>query len=340
MRYQAQPPLHALYLSFVSDSDSLYHRLFSHPGMVEELVREFVPEALAAGLDFSGLQRVNPKFHIGRRSTRRREGDVIWRLPTREGADIYLYLLMEFQSKSEWWMAVRTQVYEGLLWQQVIDEKKLMAGARLPPLLLLVLYNGVRRWNAPTQTGELIALSPDSPLWPWQPQSRYYLLDIGAFPKDELARRSSLAALLFRLEQRHSPEEFRELLAEVVGWFRQHEDFERLRGLFAELVREALAELGVKVPVPEDLLEMKSNLSTWGKTWKQQWLAEGRVEGLARGKAEGKAEALLCLLVERFGAVAPPWRKRIRGAELATLDRWFKRAIVARDLSSVFEPPR
>jgi hypothetical protein len=56
--------------------------------MVEELVREFVPEALAAGLDFSGLQRVNPKFHLGRRSARRREGDVIWRLPTCEGADI------------------------------------------------------------------------------------------------------------------------------------------------------------------------------------------------------------------------------------------------------------
>jgi hypothetical protein len=251
---------------------------------------------------------------------------------------------MEFQSKREWWMAVRAQVYEGLLWQQVIDEKKLKAGARLPPLLLLVLYNGVRRWNAPTETSELIALSPDSALWPWQPRSRYYLLDIGAFPKDELARRSSLAALLFRLEQRHSSEKLKELLGEVIGWFRQHEDFERLRGLFAELVREALAELGVKVPVSEDLLEMKSNLSTWAKSWKQQWLAEGRVEGkvegLARGKAEGKSEALLCLLVERFGAVAPPWRKRIRSAKLATLDRWFKRAIVARDLSSVFEPPR
>ncbi|HWM67241.1 MAG TPA: Rpn family recombination-promoting nuclease/putative transposase, partial [Steroidobacteraceae bacterium] len=205
----------------MSDSDSLYHRLFSHPNMVEELVREFVPEALAAGLDFSGLQRVNPKFHIGRRFARRREGDVIWRLPTREGADIYLYLLMEFQSKSEWWMAVRAQVYEGLLWQQVIDEKKLKAGARLPPLLLLVLYNGVRRWNAPTETTELIALSPDSTLWPWQPRARYYLLDIGAFPQDELARRSSLAALLFRLEQRRSSEEFKELLGEVIGWFRQ-----------------------------------------------------------------------------------------------------------------------
>jgi hypothetical protein len=44
--------------------------------MVEALVREFIPEALAANLDFSGLQRVKPEFHSGRRSGRRREGDV------------------------------------------------------------------------------------------------------------------------------------------------------------------------------------------------------------------------------------------------------------------------
>ena len=172
--------------------------------MVEELVREFVPEALAAGLDFSGLQRGNPKFHSGRRSDRRRESDVIWRLPTCQGTDIYLYLLNEFQSKSDWWMSVRTQIYQGLLWQQVIAEKKLKTGARLPPLLLLVLYNGAQRWEAPTEIRELIALSADSALWPWQPQVRYYLLDMGAFPRDDLTRRTSAAALLFRLEQRSS----------------------------------------------------------------------------------------------------------------------------------------
>src|SRR5277367_5764256 len=101
------------------DSDSLYHRLFSHPRMMEELVRDFVPEALAANLDFSSLQRVNPKFHSGRRSGRRREGDVMWRLPTCEGTDIYFYLLIECQSRSDWWMTVRTQICQGLLWQQI-----------------------------------------------------------------------------------------------------------------------------------------------------------------------------------------------------------------------------
>jgi Putative transposase, YhgA-like len=332
LRYQLPLCSHALYHSLVPDSDSLYHRLFAHPRMVEGLVREFVPRTLVAGLDFSGLQRVNPKFHVGRRSARRRESDVIWRLPTRDGSNIYLYLLIEFQSENDGWMAVRTQVYQGLLWQQVIDEQKLQAGARLPPLLLLVLYNGERRWKAATTTGELIALSPDSALWPWQPQVRYHLLDMGAFPKDELARRSSLVALLFRLEQRHSPGDLQELLDEVIGWFRQHEGYERLQGLFAELVREIFAGRGMKLSESGSLSQMKTMLSTQFEAWKEQWLAEG--------EAKGKAEALICLLAERFGAVAPSWQKRIRGAKLVTLERWFKRAIVAPDLPSVFNPPR
>jgi len=311
-------------------------------------VREFVPEALAAGLDFSGLQRVNPKFHIGRRSAQQREGDVIWRLPTCQGTDIYVYLLIEFQSKSDWWMAVRTQIYQGLLWQQVIEEKKLSAGARLPPVLLLVLYNGIPRWNAPTDIRELIALSPDSSLWFWQPQVRYYLLDMGAFASGNLMRRTSAAALLFRLDRRSSAEELEALIDEVVAWLRQHPDCSQLRGLFTEFVRQALAALGVTGPIPEDLLMMKSNipgnLAKLARHWQRKWRAEGKAEGLARGKAQGltrgKAEALVCLLTERFGTVEPSLRKRIREANLPTLESWFKRAIGAPDLPSVFARQR
>ena len=104
--------------------------------------------------------------------------------------------------------------------------------------------------------------------------------------------------------------------------------------MFAELVRQAYKDLGVKVPESIDLLEMKmkSNLATIGQTWKQQALAQGRIEG--------KAEALVCLLVERFGALAPSLRARIRRARLATLERWFKRAIVAPNLGSVFKSSR
>jgi hypothetical protein len=237
-------------------------------------------------------------------------------------------------------MAVRTQIYQGLLWQQIIAERRLKAGARLPPLLLLVLYNGVKRRKAATDIRQLIALAPNSPLWPWQPQVRYYLLDMGACPRDELTRRTSVATLLFRLEQPCSSEELKELVGEVVGWFRQHPDYADLRQLFTELVRRTFIELGEMGPIPEDLLEMKTNLERLGKTWKRQWLAEGKTEGKTEGKLEGKVEDLVCLLSVRFGTVTPSLHERIRGANVATLECWFRRAIAAPDLLSVFAQPR
>jgi hypothetical protein len=233
-------------------------------------------------------------------------------------------------------MAVRTQVYQGLLWQQIINERRLKASAGLPPLMLIVLYNGTRRWTAPRELAGLIDLSPTSELWRWQPQVRYHLLDMGAFTTAELAQRTGLAALLFRLEQPPPPEEFPALLGEVAAWFRRHPGLEPLQRVFAELIRKAATGFGVKLSAIDDFLEMKTMLSMLAETWKQQWLAQGKAEG----KTEGKADALLCLLTERFGPPPAPVRRRIRAANLRTLETWFKRAIVARDLPSVFSPRR
>ena len=218
-------------------SDSLYHRLFSHPLMVEGLVREFVPDAMTAGIDFTRMETVNAKFHA--RAGKRRDGDVVWRLPTHGGSDIYLYILLEFQSRIDRWMAVRMQVYVGLLWQQIIKENRLKHHDRLPPVLPIVLYNGDRPWDAPTGLADLITLPVGSALWHWQPQLRYHLLDEGAFSQDDLTRRDSLAALLFRLEHCHTPEELVHLIDEVIGWFRRHPDYRTLQHLFTDVVQQA-----------------------------------------------------------------------------------------------------
>ena len=53
--------------------------------MVMHLLRDFVPEAMSVRLDFSRMERVNAKFHGG--CGRRREGDVVWRIPTIDGSD-------------------------------------------------------------------------------------------------------------------------------------------------------------------------------------------------------------------------------------------------------------
>ena len=92
---------------------------------------------------------------------------------------------------------------------------------------------------------------------------------------------------------------------------------------------------------------MKSNFPTTVKMWKQRALAqgkaegraEGRVAGRAAGRAESKAEDLVYLLAARFGVLTPSLQTRIQRARLVTLDRWFKRAVAASDLRSVFNSP-
>ncbi|WP_299439007.1 Rpn family recombination-promoting nuclease/putative transposase [uncultured Rhodospira sp.] len=310
----------------MADHDSLYHRLFSHPLMVEHLVRDAVPDAMAAGVDFARMERVVAKFHD--RAGQRRDGDVIWRLPTREGVDVYLYLLLEFQSRNDWWMAVRAQVYEGLLWQHLIAERSLKAGDPLPPVLLVVLHNGTDRWSAPTDTADLVGLPAESPLWPWQPRIRYHVIDMGRLPGDDLARRDTLTALLFRLEQQPDPDELAALVDEVVGWFRRHPAVQDLMRLFAELVRQALAGIEPRVAMPDDLLEARTMLATLGQDWKRRWRAEG--------KAEGKAETLIRMAERRFGPLSSALRARVLSADEASLDAWIDRLLDGADLDTVF----
>jgi hypothetical protein len=159
---------------------------------------------------------------------------------------------------------------------------------------------------------------------------------MGALTEKALLRRDSLVALLFRLERPCSPQQLERLIEEVIGWFRRHEGFRELKGLFSELVRHAIRRTETRARVPNDLLEMKSMLATTFETWKKQWLAEGEAKGLARGKAE----ALVRLLISRFGALPPSFRKRIRGAKLTSIERWFNRALDAHDLPSVFDRSR
>src|SRR2546423_1098542 len=131
------------------NSDSLYHRLFSHPQMVQDLVREFVPAAVAAGADLSGLRRINAKFHADRQSAGR-----------------------------------------------------------------------------------------------------------------GLARRDSLAALLFRLERRQSEEEFRKLIVEVRDWFSRHPEFEPLKRPFSELTKRPFEGLELNTSPPDSFEEQDTMLAT------------------------------------------------------------------------------
>ncbi len=131
-----------------SEHDRGYKLLFSDPTLLEELLRGFLPGDWTARLDFTTLERVANSFVSA--DLHERHSDLIWRLRLRGDGEgwVYLYLLLEFQSTSDRFMAVRLLTYIGLLLEEIIRKEKLKPGDRLPAVLPLVLYNGERAAGA------------------------------------------------------------------------------------------------------------------------------------------------------------------------------------------------
>jgi hypothetical protein len=151
---------------------------------------------------------------------------------------------------------------------------------------------------------------------------------MGAVPEEELAIRDSLAALLFRLEHPHEPEELAGLIDDVVGWFRRHPGYDELKRLFTELVRQAIEGYEASVIVPGDMMEMRSMLANLGETWKKRWLAAG--------EAKGEASALIRLAEKRFGPLPTDLRDRILAADAASIEIWLDRLMEAPSLEVLF----
>ncbi|WP_141699183.1 Rpn family recombination-promoting nuclease/putative transposase, partial [Candidatus Thiosymbion oneisti] len=97
--------------------DSSYKLLYSHVAMVSDLLQGFIPGTWIDELDLATLEKCSSSYVSD--DLRDRADDLIWRV--RWGHDwLYVYLLLEFQSTIDRWMAVRIQTYLGLLYQDLI----------------------------------------------------------------------------------------------------------------------------------------------------------------------------------------------------------------------------
>ena len=327
--------------------DRSYKLLFAHPEMVSDLLQGFVHEPWVDQLDFTTLERVNASYVSD--DLREREDDIIWRV--RQAGDwLYIYLLLEFQSQPDTWMAMRMLVYVGLLYQGLIKEGHFTTSQKLPPVFPLVLYNGRRPWRATLEAAELIETLPGG-LARYRPNLRYLLLDEGSYAEQDLPPPENLAAALFRMENSRAPEELRTLVRTLAQWIYAPEQASLRRAFTVWLKRVLLPGRLPQVKLPEitDLSEIDNMLAERIQEWTQQWKAEGREEGRKEGREEGRKEGreeghkegeitlLIRLLEKRFGPLDEKTRARLEAADAKQLLRWGERLLAAKSLEAVFQ---
>jgi predicted transposase/invertase (TIGR01784 family) len=166
----------------MGEHDHAYKILFAHPRMVQDLLEGFVNGEWLSRVDFATLERVSDNYVSD--DLRSRADDIVWRVRC---CDQDLYVLIEFQSTSEPFMAVRVLTYEGLLYQDLIRTRRVAPGDGLPAILPIVLYNGPRRWSAPEDLASSFRSGMPQALGKYVPHCRYLLIDESRYAAPDLA---------------------------------------------------------------------------------------------------------------------------------------------------------
>lgn len=272
--------------------DAVYKKFFNNPLMVESLLHDFISEDLSLHFDFSTLERCSESYVSDK--FQRRSNDTVWRVRLRnaDGTDTqderwcYLYLLIEFQSSSDYWMAVRVLAYTALLWQSLIERGELKTGSSLPPVLPIVIYNGGSTWKAKTNISGLVANTHDL-LQKYQPSQEYFLLDENIFKEERIQRKRGLTALLLKLDRAKTPEAVHEVAQVLITELRRPE--------YASIRKTFMALLSV---VTKDYLDEDVDTSQQNLTEAYSMLAENirnmvtdsHVKGMELGRLEGREE--------------------------------------------------
>ncbi|HEV2854128.1 MAG TPA: Rpn family recombination-promoting nuclease/putative transposase [Thermoanaerobaculia bacterium] len=314
----------------VGQHDLSYRLFFIHRRMIQDLLREIVGERWVERIDLDSGERVDATFVSPQHASR--ESDVIWKFRRKDGKDpIYVYILMEFQSRPDPSMPVRLMVYESLFYQSLTASRSKKAWKKLPLVIPMVVYNGLEPWDVATDLGSLIGdLDPSAEIY--RPQLRYRLVDEAAFPREELAALNSPVANLFRIEASRDWSEVRSSVHQLRQTIPPSEaSLRRAFEIWLEKVILPRFKLSREASGTLTLEEMETMLAERIDQWNRKIREEGRQEG---GREVG-AGILLRQLRLKFGPLSPEIEERVRSTEADRLLEWSERILTAQRLEDV-----
>lgn len=317
----------------MADHDHSYKQLFSHAQLVKDLLEGFIEEEWVANLDIDTLERVNGSYVSD--DLREREDDIIWRVKL-GGSWVYVYLLIEFQSTVDKYMAVRLMTYIGLLYQDLQKTGNLLPDGKLPPVLPLVLYNGRKQWNATTSIKDLIQ-NVAGGLSKYRPDFQYLLIEERRFQEADLPAQNLVSAI-FQLENSRYPEDVHKVVKNLILWLKQPEQT-TLRRAFTVWINRVLLPIrlpGQTIPTMNELMEVETMLAERVVEWTKEWKAEGLQQGIQQGMQQGTRQVLRRQLFQKFGTLPDDIATRLKQADEEQLLRWADLILPADNLTDIF----
>jgi len=269
-------------------NDNGYKMLFSHPLMIEDLLKSFVKEDFVKDIDFSYLKEMKTDFVT--KEFKNRATDLLWKTKFK-GKDAYIFILIEFQSTVDRFMSLRCLNYITLFYLDLIKKEKKLK--KLPVIFPIVLYNGENNWTAPTMIDELIE-SPIKSLKKYIPKFEYYKICENEIDKNELKKLDNLVSVLFELEC-SDIEESSEIIKKIIKILKKDIIPVELQNNFSRWIKAASFLNKINIDISKlDESEVNTMLATQIRQLEEKALERGKLEGIEKGKSETAKKLLEC----------------------------------------------
>ena len=275
--------------------DTGYKELFSYPEFVQQLIEGFAPAEIARLMDFSTLKSqsgnyITPLFE-------EKIEDVVWSVNVNwQGMtqEVYLYILLEFQSSVDRTMPVRLMHYAACFYSELLKQKVITPGQGLPPVFPVVLYNGSERWTASLDLYDMIMPEPPGLLQVYQPRMRYYLVDEGRYTDEQLGLVQSPLSGVFSIEKASTNRQgLQQAVDRIVAIIQADSHKERIDKIITRWLKRHLQRLGAEVDLNqlnslvEDKDMLAENLENWAQQERQVGIQEGEKLGIEKGEKLG-----------------------------------------------------
>ena len=276
--------------------DAMFKRLFNESRMAGDLLQAIAPDRFLAAVDLGTLCQAGGEFADDRQRSSR--ADRIWRVKSKSGGDwVYLFVLIEFQSRVDPMMARRVLNYVLRAREQAEGERREDGlHSSLPPVVPVVIYSGDAEWSAPTDYLDLIE-GDDEWLLEYQTRQRYDVIELRRADAGEYPEGNAVGALC-ALSNPGSTEPGAKLAAMLrTALGPEH------KGLRDAFIGLALAVVEHSCGIPQEALdELKRTeamqdheevASVFERSFDRAFdkvRTEGRAEGRAEGRTEGRTE--------------------------------------------------
>ncbi len=322
--------------------DASYKSLFTSPRMVRDLICGFVPDPWLHTLRFDRLTLVSNEFTSDQ--LKRRQSDMVWRLKAEDGVSD-VYVVIEFQSRPDPAMPLRTWTYSGLLLQQVLGPSADNLRKPWPPVLNLVIYTGKGRWRDSVELASRFWRAPSGVLQE-PPQHRFVLIDIHRHMVDNAVKQDNMFGILLEFERAGQPEEFAGLINRLRQSLVPEDPLYRLWLIWICYRLRASEEDPSVIHAVQNFEDLSMNMKRVFENYKKQCRAEalkegvsqGISQGISQGLIQGRLEILTIQLGKRFGPLQNDIRQKLNLATEDELKQWSENILDAHTLPDVFRP--